>query len=100
MGQQNKNKEFIIRYFNAISGVVKTRKLLKEFTTNEELTNHIAFFYTVFPKYEMFADEITTEDNNEMVRSNCKGCYKGSRKLHAIFFWYSNRCTCNNGCWC
>ena len=27
-GQQNQNKEFIIRYFNALSGVPKTRELL------------------------------------------------------------------------
>ena len=77
MGQQNKNKEFIIRYFNAISGVAKTKELLEEFTTDEELMNHIAFFDTVFPKYEMFADEITAEGNRVVVRARCKGCHKG-----------------------
>ena len=77
MEQQKQNKEFIIRYFNAISGVAKTRELLEEFTADEELMNHIAFFDTVFPKYEMFADEITAEGNKVVVRARCKGCHKG-----------------------
>lgn len=77
MGQQKENKEFIIRYLNAISGVTKTRKLLTEFTADEELMNHIAFFDTVFPKYEMFADEITAEGNRVVVRIRVKGCHLG-----------------------
>ena len=77
MDPQKKNKEFIIRYFNAISGVAKTKELLAEYTTDEELMNHIAFFDTVFPKYEMFADELTAEDNKVVVRARCKGCHKG-----------------------
>ena len=77
MDQQKKNKEFIIRYMNAISGVPKTRELLEEYTTNEELMNHIAFFDTVFPKYEIFADEITAEGNRVVVRIRVKGCHEG-----------------------
>ena len=77
MSQQNKNKEFIIRYFNAISGVAKTREMLEEFTTDEQLMNHISFFDSVFPMYEMFADEITAEGNRVVVRARCKGCHKG-----------------------
>ncbi len=77
MDQQKKNKEFIIRYFNAISGVAKKRKLLEEYITDEELMNHIAFFDTVFPKYEMFADEITAEGNRVVVRIRVKGSHEG-----------------------
>ncbi len=43
MEQTKQNKEFIIRYFNAISGVTKTRELLEEYTTDEELISHIVF---------------------------------------------------------
>ena len=77
MEQQRKNKEFIIRYFNTISGVVKTKELMEEYTTDEELMNHIAFFDTVFPKYELIADEITAEGNKVVVRARCKGCHEG-----------------------
>ena len=77
MDQQKKNKEFIIRYFNAISGVTKTRELLEEYISDEDLMNHIAFFDTVFPKYEMFADEITAEGNRVVVRIKVKGRHEG-----------------------
>ena len=38
MEQQKKNKEFIIQYFNAISGVDKTWELLEAFTEAEKVT--------------------------------------------------------------
>ncbi len=77
MEQQKKNKEFVIRYVNALSGVTKTRELMEEYLADEELINHIIFFDTVFPKYEMFADEITAEGNRVVVRARLKGCHKG-----------------------
>lgn len=77
MKQQTENKAFIIRYFNAISGITKTDELIEQFTTDEELKKHIIFFDAVFPKYELFADEITAEDNRVVVRVRCKGRHEG-----------------------
>jgi len=77
MEQQKKNKEFVIRYLNALSGVTKTREIMEEYLSDEELINHIIFFDSVFPKYEMFADEITAEGNRVVVRARLKGCHKG-----------------------
>lgn len=77
MEQNKANKEFIIRYINALSGVVKTRQLQETFISDEELINHIIFFDTVFPKYEMFADEITAEGNRVVVRARLKGRHEG-----------------------
>ena len=54
MEQLQQNKEFVIRYLNALSGVTKTRELMEKYITDEELIGHIAFFDTAFPKYEMF----------------------------------------------
>ncbi|MEI6889411.1 MAG: ester cyclase [Bacteroidales bacterium] len=71
------NKEFIIRYINALSGVTKTRELMEEYVSDEELLGHITFFDTVFPKYEMFMDEITAEGNRVVVRARAKGVHKG-----------------------
>ena len=45
--------------------------------TDEELLGHIAFFDAAFPKYEMFADEITAEGNRVVVRARMKGCHEG-----------------------
>ena len=77
MEQQKQNKEFIIRYFNAVSGVSKTKELLEKYTTDEELIGHIGFFDMVFPKYEIFADELTAEGNRVVVRARLKGRHEG-----------------------
>jgi predicted ester cyclase len=77
MEQQRQNKEFIIRYINALSGVYKTRELMEQYMTDEELLGHIAFFDAAFPKYEMFADEITAEGNRVVVRARMKGKHEG-----------------------
>jgi len=76
MEQIQQNKELVIRYFNAISGVDKTRELLEQYTTDEELMAHIAFFEGSFPKYEMFADEITCEGNRVVVRARIKATHE------------------------
>ena len=78
MEQQKQTKEFIIRYFNALSGITKTSEMVKKFTTDEDLIGHIAFFDTAFPKYELFADEMTAEDNRVVVRARFKGCHEGA----------------------
>lgn len=77
MEQQKKNKEFIVRYFNAVSGVEKTSELMKQFTTDEELIQHVAFFESVFPKYSIYADEMVAEDNKVVVRARFKGKNEG-----------------------
>jgi len=76
--QQKQNKEFIIRYFNALSsGVPRTRELLEQYTTDEELIGHILFFDTVFPGYEVIADELIAEDNRVVLHGRFKGCHEG-----------------------
>jgi predicted ester cyclase len=77
MDQLKRNKEFVIRYFNAMSSNVKTRELIEEYVSDEELIGHIQFFESVFPKYDVFADEITAEGNRVVVRARLKGCHAG-----------------------
>ena len=38
------NRALIIRYFNAISGAVKTEALLREYTNDQNLIDHIVLF--------------------------------------------------------
>ncbi len=77
MEHLTQNKEFIIRYFNAISGAAKTRSIMEAFAADESLINHIEFFEAAFPKYEIFADEVTAEGNRVVVRARFKGTHKG-----------------------
>jgi predicted ester cyclase len=77
MEQQKKNKEFVIRYFSALSGITKTREHCQQFMSDEELMEHIAFFDRVFPKYQIFADEMIAEGNKVVVRARVKGRHEG-----------------------
>ena len=56
MDSLQKNKELVIDYYNAVSGVVKTRKLMEKYLSDNHLIEHSEFFDTVFPAYEIFAD--------------------------------------------
>jgi len=77
MDTLQKNKELVIDYFNAISGAKKTRKLLEKYVSHNHLIEHIEFFDTVFPAYEIFADEITAEGNRVVVKARLKGRHEG-----------------------
>ena len=77
MDNLKKNRELIIRYFNAISGEVKTDALLREYTNDEKLIEHIMFFEGTFPKYDLFIEEMVAEDEKILVRGRCKGIHLG-----------------------
>lgn len=78
MQQQNQNKGFLIRYFNALkSSSVKTKELLEKYIVDKELIEHINFFEAVFPGYEVIADEMTAEGNMVVVKARFKGVHEG-----------------------
>ncbi len=77
MDQAKKNKEFIIGYINSLSGVIKTREMCDKYITDVGLTEHILFFDAVFPRYEMFMDEISGDGNRVIVRARLKGKHEG-----------------------
>jgi predicted ester cyclase len=78
MEQQNKNKEFIINYINAIAtGIPKTREILEKYMTDEALISHIEFFEAAFPGYEVYLDEMTAEGNRVIVKARLKGTHLG-----------------------
>ena len=77
MEQEQKNKQFIIEYVNAISGNIKTREMIEDCVTDNNLIEHILFFDSVLPRYELFIDEITAEDNRVIILSRVKGRHEG-----------------------
>jgi predicted ester cyclase len=77
MEHLKKNNEFIGEYFNALSGVDKTRQLISKYVDDEHLIEHILFFESVFPKYELIADEITSEDNRVVIYARFRGKHLG-----------------------
>jgi len=78
MDQQQKNKEFIINYFNDLAtGAPKSRTLLEKYMTDEALIGHIEFFEAAFPRYEVYIDEMTAESNRVIVQARLKGTHLG-----------------------
>ena len=88
MDNLEKNKELVIEYFNAISGVKKTRELLEKYISDKHLIEHIEFFDSVFPAYELYADEMLAEGNRVVVRARAKGRHEG--ELNGIPPTYKN----------
>ncbi len=80
MNDSKKNKAFIIKYYNAISGVEKTLDLCSQYMDDEKLINHIHFFDKAFPKYELFIEEMIAEDNKVIVHGRATGVHKGEYK--------------------
>ena len=88
MDNLQKNKELVIEYFNAISGVKKTRELLEKYLSDKQLIEHIEFFDSVFPAYELYADEMLAEGNRVVVKARAKGRHEG--ELNGIPPTYKN----------
>lgn len=80
MYQANKNKEFVIEYLNALSGVTKIPEILDRFVADDELRDHIIFFDAVLPKYELIADELIAEGDRVVVKAHVKGRHEGEFK--------------------
>src|ERR1700741_797152 len=77
MDQTKRNKEFMLRYVDALSGVEKTRELCERYIKDEALIQHILFFDSIFPRYNVLIDEITAEGNRVILRVRMKGRHEG-----------------------
>lgn len=77
MSQTKKNKQFIIRYANAMNGAVKTKELIEEFVVDEKLIEHILFFESVFPRYSGVIEEMTAEGNRVVLKMRMKCKHEG-----------------------
>lgn len=76
MENLKKNRELIVRYFKAISGVSKPAELLDGYMTDMVLREHIIFFEGAFPCYELFIEEMISEGNKVFVRGRLKGTHE------------------------
>lgn len=71
------NKQFFIRYVNAMDGQPKTRELVEKYVLDEELIQHILFFESVFPQYGGEIEELTAEDNRVVAKLRMKCKHEG-----------------------
>ncbi|MBL7862717.1 MAG: ester cyclase [Cyclobacteriaceae bacterium] len=77
MNQLKNNKAFIIEYFNALSGQEKTRDKLEPYVADHRLIDYVMFIDSVFPKYEVYVEELLAEDDKVIVRVRFRGMHKG-----------------------
>jgi hypothetical protein len=80
METPKKNKQFILDYYNALSGVEKIEELIDRYVDDEELKNHIIFFDTILPRYKVLVDEMVAENNKVVVLARAKGKHEGEFK--------------------
>jgi ketosteroid isomerase-like protein len=71
------NKELVRRYFAALSGQAKPAALVREYTSDPALLEHVAFFEAAFPRYELFADDLLAEGDKVVVRARFQGVHQG-----------------------
>ena len=62
------NKEFILRYFDALAGKEKTPELVGRFVEDAALREHIAVCEAAFPRYEMKVEDVVAEGDRVVVR--------------------------------
>lgn len=77
MSQLKKNKAFIIEYFNEMSGQEKTRAKLENYVADPRLIDYVIFIDSVFPKYEVYVEELLAEEDKVIVRVRFRGLHKG-----------------------
>jgi len=72
------NKALIRGFFEAVSGKDKPRELLAQFTTDEELIQHVLLFEAAFPRYEFSAEDLVAEGNKVAVHATFCGRHRGT----------------------
>jgi predicted ester cyclase len=77
METTKKNKQFILEYYNTLSGVEKTEELIDHYVNDEELKNHIIFFDAILPRYKVVVDEMIAENNKVVVLARARGMHEG-----------------------
>lgn len=73
MRRTTQNRQFILSYYKAISGVAKTASLLEQFTADTKLIEHVLYFEKMFPAFQTIPDEITTEADRVIVQGRRRG---------------------------
>lgn len=76
---KEENRAFILSYLDALSGKDKPRSLQDEYIadSDEELKDHIMFFETSFPLYEVIADDTIAEGDKVAVLARFRGVHGG-----------------------
>lgn len=73
------NKAFLRGYFEALSGKDKPRALQDQYIadSDQELKEHILYFETAFPRYELIEEDMVADGDKVSVLVTFKGTHTG-----------------------
>ena len=71
------NKEFIRKYFEALSGKSKPPELVDQYVAEQLLKDHIAMYEAAFPGYELRSEQMIAEDDLVSIIGRASGTHKG-----------------------
>jgi predicted ester cyclase len=70
-------KQFMGEYFNAVNGKAKTEDIVDKYVSDLSLKEHIQFYESAFPEYEINPDDMVCEGNKVAVRATFRGKHLG-----------------------
>ena len=73
----SENKEFVRRYFDAISGKPKPPSVVNLYVNDKPLAEHIEAAEAGFPLYELIIDDLVAEGDLVAVRGRMRGEHLG-----------------------
>jgi predicted ester cyclase len=71
------NKDFIRKYFEAISGKPKPPELVDQYVSEQTLKDHIAMYEAAFPGYELHIEQMIAEGDLVSVIGRASGTHQG-----------------------
>jgi predicted ester cyclase len=78
MNSPSENKQFVVRYLEALSGEAKTSELVDRFVSDRALAEHIHHVEAAFPSYEIVVDDLIAERDVVAVRGTFRGVHRGT----------------------
>ena len=72
------NKEFVQKYFEALSGKPKPPELVDQYVAEQLLKDHIAMYEAAFPEYELRSEQMVAEDDLVSIIGRGSGTHKGT----------------------
>jgi predicted ester cyclase len=73
----HQNKDVVEKYLGALSGKSKPPEVVDQFVSDQALKDHIAFFETAFPEYELILEDMIAEGDKIAIRVTFKGTHNG-----------------------
>lgn len=82
MQKKEINRQYILSFHNAVSGIEKTEVLMSQYASDPRLIAHFMYLENLLPKFKLFNDEITSEDDRVIVKARIRS--KHSEEISEI----------------